>query len=180
MRELAHLVFHCGEVSDALHATERIHSFIHEACYWKPVTYRYLICVCPVHPIHPVRVQLVLEARDSTAQGGGGGGGAYQANPKLSITRIGSRAFPRALDTLAPQIRLGLAQADDARRCGVSRLCVCVCVWGGGLVVAGARNALCRLFCAPALASLPLPSTIHTAFHRCVVHDRVTHHVPVR
>ncbi|GBF87937.1 ATP synthase subunit alpha [Raphidocelis subcapitata] len=53
--------------------------------------------------------QLVLEA-------GGAAAGRYAANPRLSITRIGSRAYPRVLEDLAPQIRLQLAQADDARR----------------------------------------------------------------
>ncbi|GLI64321.1 hypothetical protein VaNZ11_007548 [Volvox africanus] len=43
---------------------------------------------------------------------------AYSVNPKLSITRIGTRAFYKALEQLAPQVRLDLAQADDARRFG--------------------------------------------------------------
>jgi len=53
--------------------------------------------------------QLVLEGVRAA-------GGSYRANPRLSVTRIGTRALPRALDALAPQIRLGLAQAEDARR----------------------------------------------------------------
>ncbi|GLC45451.1 hypothetical protein PLESTM_001736100 [Pleodorina starrii] len=43
---------------------------------------------------------------------------AYSVNPKLSITRIGTRAYYKALEQLAPQVRLDLAQADDARRFG--------------------------------------------------------------
>ncbi|GIL83718.1 hypothetical protein Vretifemale_12457 [Volvox reticuliferus] len=45
-------------------------------------------------------------------------GGVYTVNPKLSITRIGTRAYYKALEQLAPQVRLDLAQADDARRFG--------------------------------------------------------------
>lgn len=41
---------------------------------------------------------------------------AARVNPKLSITRIGSRAYPKALEQLAPQIRLNLTQAEDARK----------------------------------------------------------------
>jgi F0F1-type ATP synthase alpha subunit len=41
---------------------------------------------------------------------------AFSINPKLSITRIGSRAYSKALEQLAPQIRLDLAQAEDARK----------------------------------------------------------------
>jgi F0F1-type ATP synthase alpha subunit len=40
----------------------------------------------------------------------------YSVNPKLSITRVGSRAYYKALEQLAPQIRLDLAQAEDARK----------------------------------------------------------------
>lgn len=40
----------------------------------------------------------------------------YVVNPRLSITRVGTRAYYRAMATLAPQIRLLLAQAEDARR----------------------------------------------------------------
>lgn len=40
----------------------------------------------------------------------------YSINPKLSVTRIGSRAYYKALELLAPQIRLELAQAEDARK----------------------------------------------------------------
>eukprot|EP00798_Chlamydomonas_sp_ICE-L_P012133 gene12133-15243_t len=53
--------------------------------------------------------QLVLEAAPSSS-------GAYTMNPKLSITRVGSKAYPKALGQLAPQIRLGLNQAEDARK----------------------------------------------------------------
>jgi F0F1-type ATP synthase alpha subunit len=38
----------------------------------------------------------------------------YALNPRLSVTRIGARAYDRALAELAPQARLELAQADDA------------------------------------------------------------------
>ncbi|KAI8466349.1 MAG: alpha subunit of mitochondrial F1F0 ATP synthase [Monoraphidium minutum] len=57
--------------------------------------------------------QLVLE---SAAPAPGGGAPLYRVNPRLSITRIGARAYPQVLEELAPQIRLQLAQADDARR----------------------------------------------------------------
>eukprot|EP00878_Enallax_costatus_P026220 GHUV01028110.1.p1 GENE.GHUV01028110.1~~GHUV01028110.1.p1 ORF type:complete len:164 (+),score=44.34 GHUV01028110.1:846-1337(+) len=40
----------------------------------------------------------------------------FSVNPKLSITRVGSRAYYKALEHLAPQIRLDLAQAEDARK----------------------------------------------------------------
>jgi F-type H+-transporting ATPase subunit alpha len=42
--------------------------------------------------------------------------GSYNVNPKLSITRVGSRAYDRAMADLAPQVRLDLAQAEDARK----------------------------------------------------------------
>jgi len=54
--------------------------------------------------------QLVLEGPPAPL------GAPYHANPRLSITRIGSRAYPRALEALATQIRLNLAQAEDARK----------------------------------------------------------------
>lgn len=41
---------------------------------------------------------------------------AFSVNAKLSVTRIGSRAYYKALELLAPQIRLDLAQAEDARK----------------------------------------------------------------
>ncbi|GFR41699.1 hypothetical protein Agub_g2446, partial [Astrephomene gubernaculifera] len=41
---------------------------------------------------------------------------AYQPDPRLSLTRIGSRAYCPALGQLAPQVRLQLIQAEDARR----------------------------------------------------------------
>lgn len=40
----------------------------------------------------------------------------YRANPKLSITRIGTRAYYRALEAVATQARLDLNQAEDARK----------------------------------------------------------------
>jgi F0F1-type ATP synthase alpha subunit len=40
----------------------------------------------------------------------------YRVNPKLSITRVGTRAYYKALELLAPQIRLDLAQAEDAAK----------------------------------------------------------------
>lgn len=42
--------------------------------------------------------------------------GPYAVNPKLSITRIGTRAYHKAIEALAPQVRLDLAQAEDARK----------------------------------------------------------------
>jgi len=57
--------------------------------------------------------QLVLEDRPSPTS-------SYIFNPKLSVTRIGTRAYYKALETLAPQIRLDLAQAEDARKFAVS------------------------------------------------------------
>jgi F0F1-type ATP synthase alpha subunit len=42
--------------------------------------------------------------------------GSCNVNPKLSITRVGSRAYHRAMADLAPQVRLDLAQAEDARK----------------------------------------------------------------
>ena len=42
--------------------------------------------------------------------------GCYQVNPRLSITRVGTRAYPKALEEIAPQVRLDLSQADDARK----------------------------------------------------------------
>lgn len=45
----------------------------------------------------------------------------YQVNPKLSITRVGSRAYYKALEQLAPQIRLQLAQAEDAAKYATNR-----------------------------------------------------------
>ncbi|KAF5837172.1 P-loop containing nucleoside triphosphate hydrolase protein [Dunaliella salina] len=45
---------------------------------------------------------------------------AYRPNSRLSITRIGNRAYPKALDNLANKIRLSLVQADDARKFSAS------------------------------------------------------------
>ncbi|GAX73139.1 hypothetical protein CEUSTIGMA_g592.t1 [Chlamydomonas eustigma] len=42
--------------------------------------------------------------------------GSYIVNPKLSITRVGTRAYHKAMADLAPQVRLDLAQAEDARK----------------------------------------------------------------
>lgn len=42
--------------------------------------------------------------------------GSYEVNPRLSITRVGTRAYPKALEEIAPQVRLDLSQADDARK----------------------------------------------------------------
>ncbi|MEW5319158.1 MAG: hypothetical protein WDW38_010327 [Sanguina aurantia] len=53
--------------------------------------------------------QLVLQPRADLA-------GPYVINPRLSITRIGTRAYPRAMDSLAPRVRFELAQAEDARK----------------------------------------------------------------
>eukprot|EP00882_Tetradesmus_deserticola_P005439 GHRQ01005723.1.p1 GENE.GHRQ01005723.1~~GHRQ01005723.1.p1 ORF type:complete len:668 (+),score=308.35 GHRQ01005723.1:398-2401(+) len=62
--------------------------------------------------------QLVLEPSMSAPSSIGSVQGpvAFSVNPKLSITRIGSRAYSKALEQLAPQIRLDLAQAEDARK----------------------------------------------------------------
>lgn len=46
--------------------------------------------------------------------------GAYVINPRLSITRVGTRAYHKAMEALAPQVRLDLAQADDARKFAVN------------------------------------------------------------
>jgi len=56
--------------------------------------------------------QLVLAERDGSA----GAGAPYRVNPRLSITRLGTRAYYKALEAVATQARLDLAQADDARR----------------------------------------------------------------
>lgn len=40
----------------------------------------------------------------------------YKVNAKLSLTRIGTRAYSKVMEGLATQVRLDLAQADDARR----------------------------------------------------------------
>lgn len=39
------------------------------------------------------------------AGGGEAGSGGVSVDPRLSVSRIGSRAFPPALEVLAPQIR---------------------------------------------------------------------------
>jgi F0F1-type ATP synthase alpha subunit len=63
-------------------------------------------------------LQVVLEPSMSAPSSSDSGQGpvAFSINPKLSITRIGSRAYSKALEQLAPQIRLDLAQAEDARK----------------------------------------------------------------
>ncbi len=58
----------------------------------------------------PPSWQVVLGDRASVP------GGCYVVNPKLSITRVGTRAYHPALADLAPQVRLDLAQAEDARK----------------------------------------------------------------
>ena len=52
--------------------------------------------------------QMVLGERSAS--------GPYVVNPKLSITRVGTRAYHKALVDIAPQVRLDLAQAEDARK----------------------------------------------------------------
>jgi hypothetical protein len=72
----------------------------------------------------------------------------YSINPKLSVTRIGSRAYYKALEQLAPQIRLDLAQAEDARKFAtnkddpVLRRCA-----GAGRCVCSARGIVCACMC---------------------------------
>ncbi|PNW77022.1 hypothetical protein CHLRE_10g419050v5 [Chlamydomonas reinhardtii] len=61
--------------------------------------------------------QVVLDRRSTAAASPSS---SYAVNPKLSITRIGTRAYYKALELLAPQVRLDLAQADDARRFGAT------------------------------------------------------------
>eukprot|EP00878_Enallax_costatus_P010679 GHUV01011155.1.p1 GENE.GHUV01011155.1~~GHUV01011155.1.p1 ORF type:complete len:682 (+),score=208.59 GHUV01011155.1:600-2645(+) len=63
--------------------------------------------------------QVVLEPSmnaPSTSSEAAVGPVPFSVNPKLSITRVGSRAYYKALEHLAPQIRLDLAQAEDARK----------------------------------------------------------------
>ncbi len=52
--------------------------------------------------------KVVLE--DRSAQG------FYAVNPMLSITRVGTRSYHKAMEAIAPQVRLDLAQANDARK----------------------------------------------------------------
>ncbi|KAF8063752.1 atpA [Scenedesmus sp. PABB004] len=55
-------------------------------------------------------------AADGAAGAAGSAAAApFSVNARLCVTRIGSRAYCRALEALAPQIRLDLAQAEDAR-----------------------------------------------------------------
>jgi len=61
--------------------------------------------------------QLVLDPPLSSPNSNGA---AYRPNSRLSITRIGNRAYPKALDNLANKIRLSLVQADDARKFSAS------------------------------------------------------------
>ena len=42
--------------------------------------------------------------------------GGVSVDPQLSVSRIGSRAYPPALSELAPQVRFELAQAEDAKK----------------------------------------------------------------
>jgi F-type H+-transporting ATPase subunit alpha len=51
---------------------------------------------------------VLMKQRDSVT------GGGVVVNPSLSVSRIGSRAYPPALEELAPQVRFELAQAADA------------------------------------------------------------------
>lgn len=51
---------------------------------------------------------VLIKQRDSVT------GGGVVINPSLSVSRIGSRAYPPALEELAPQVRFELAQAADA------------------------------------------------------------------
>ncbi|KAG1671376.1 hypothetical protein FOA52_011873 [Chlamydomonas sp. UWO 241] len=46
--------------------------------------------------------------------------GSYVVNPRLSITRVGTRAYHKAMEELAAAVRLDLAQADDARKFSLS------------------------------------------------------------
>lgn len=55
--------------------------------------------------------QTVLRAGDAGSVG-------VSVDPRLSVSRIGSRAFPPALEALAPQIRFELAQAADVDQFG--------------------------------------------------------------
>jgi hypothetical protein len=49
---------------------------------------------------------------------------AYVVNPKLSITRIGTRAYYKALEHLAPQVRHVYGMYDVYRMCGVQLPCM--------------------------------------------------------
>lgn len=44
----------------------------------------------------------------------------YEVNPRLSITRIGTRAYSRAMADVATSIRLNLAQAEDAKKFAIN------------------------------------------------------------
>eukprot|EP00775_Hariotina_reticulata_P002752 gene2752-3047_t len=67
--------------------------------------------------------QVVLEPGMTSLSGDQGAVGPvpYSVNPKLSVTRIGSRAYYKALELLAPQIRLELAQSEDARKYAINQ-----------------------------------------------------------
>ncbi|PRW45016.1 ATP synthase subunit alpha [Chlorella sorokiniana] len=58
--------------------------------------------------------QVVLRAQRDAATGG------VAVDPQLSVSRIGSRAYHPAMEVLAPQVRLDLAQAVDAARYSTS------------------------------------------------------------
>jgi hypothetical protein len=49
--------------------------------------------------------QLVLEEMQQQEEGSSSGS-RYRANPKLSVTRIGTRAYYKAMEVLAPQVRV--------------------------------------------------------------------------
>jgi hypothetical protein len=78
----------------------------------------------------------------------------YSINPRLSITRVGSRAYYKALEDLAPQIRLELAQAEDARRFSTDGDDLALLRWVGGCGAAWAS---------PLLQSPPLQDSRRTA-----------------
>ena len=60
----------------------------------------------------PVIVQVVLDVPQQPK--------TYRVNPRLSITRVGTRAYYKALELLAPQVRLGMAQAEDAAKFSIN------------------------------------------------------------
>lgn len=73
----------------------------------------------------------------------------------LSVTRIGTRAYYKALEQLAPQVRLDLAQADDARRFGSAAVSTSSAASGSSIDltsgIGGVRQAAADV-CAGALA----------------------------
>jgi len=87
---------------------------IHEHLMNKPTLF-HAVPIWLLAPCHP-HLQLVLEPPSTSSSTASSNGAVYRPNFRLSITRIGNRAYPRALDNLANRIRLGLVQADDARK----------------------------------------------------------------